>query len=645
MPPVSASLPARDHEAPDPRGTDARDHGAPDPRGADFGQHGTSNPHGADSGGPETLDRYARAGGMAPDRIRRILADLTPSLAALHRAGRAHGDIAPATIGLDESGRARLLTAPLAPGANAEDASRHDGYAAFEQYTDDADTPRGPWTDIYALSATACALLTGLAPPPALARCVCDDYVPLTRRRGQDEQAFCAVLDGGLAMDAYARPQTIDEFARALRLDMMPAAVEPRAPQARSGERLSTLEDADGLEATSAWTAVRMTTGAPNSVSATAGVVSTGVPLDAPAPHDAAGAMPHANAQPAPQPAAGQSSQVAVYRDEQKTVAPTASPETARDPAAVEYEAAVASIHARGDRKTSHPERTKVPPAVQPPQRQRAPLLMILAIIVIIAAALYVWVRPQTPPRSNVVASGSDTASGNARGNAAGNDAKGASAGASNGSGNGNGTSSTAAGNAPVGTPGNASGGSMGADSMPGLASPGAASAPSGTQGANPQSSSSPGAAPADSGTSNTFLATAGAPNAGSATAGAGSPAAGASANGASTTGTSSTGTPSTGNTAVATATPAGSSDAKPSMPADAKPRTSKAPVAVAIAVRPWGEILVNGKSRGVSPPLNSMTLAPGTYDITIRNNAGPDVHQSLTVTAGKTATISHRFN
>jgi hypothetical protein len=80
-------------------------------------------------------------------------------------------------------------------------------------------------------------------------------------------------------------------------------------------------------------------------------------------------------------------------------------------------------------------------------------------------------------------------------------------------------------------------------------------------------------------------------------------------------------------------------------MPADAKPRTSKAPVAVAIAVRPWGEILVNGKSRGVSPPLNSVTLAPGTYDITIRNNAGPDVHQSLTVTAGKTATISHRFN
>ncbi len=110
--------------------------------------------------GRETLDRYAIAGGMAPDQIRRILADLAVSLQDLHRAGRAHGDIAPSTIGLDASGRARLLTAPLAPAANAEDAPRRNGYAAFEQYTDDPGTPCG----LPGRTSMRC-------PPPLCARC------------------------------------------------------------------------------------------------------------------------------------------------------------------------------------------------------------------------------------------------------------------------------------------------------------------------------------------------------------------------------------------------------------------------------------------------------------------------------------------
>ncbi|ARP87835.1 hypothetical protein CAL13_17660 [Bordetella genomosp. 9] len=70
----------------------------------------------------------------------------------------------------------------------------------------------------------------------------------------------------------------------------------------------------------------------------------------------------------------------------------------------------------------------------------------------------------------------------------------------------------------------------------------------------------------------------------------------------------------------------------------------SKTPVAVSVSIRPWGEILVDGRSRGVSPPLNSLSLPPGEHRITLRNNANPDFHMTLTVKPGQPASISHTF-
>src|SRR5690606_26759917 len=107
-------------------------------------------------------------GGVPQARIRRVLADVAGSLRTLHTQGGVHGGIALSTIGLDAMGKAHLLTPPLAPSADAEDAARIHGYAAFEQYTDDPELPCGPWTDIYALSAVAHAMLIGQAPPSAL---------------------------------------------------------------------------------------------------------------------------------------------------------------------------------------------------------------------------------------------------------------------------------------------------------------------------------------------------------------------------------------------------------------------------------------------------------------------------------------------
>jgi class 3 adenylate cyclase len=64
----------------------------------------------------------------------------------------------------------------------------------------------------------------------------------------------------------------------------------------------------------------------------------------------------------------------------------------------------------------------------------------------------------------------------------------------------------------------------------------------------------------------------------------------------------------------------------------------------VELAVAPWGEILVDGKSRGVSPPLRFVELAPGAHTVEIRNSTFPAHVEKVAVKAGETARIRHRF-
>lgn len=66
--------------------------------------------------------------------------------------------------------------------------------------------------------------------------------------------------------------------------------------------------------------------------------------------------------------------------------------------------------------------------------------------------------------------------------------------------------------------------------------------------------------------------------------------------------------------------------------------------VSVRLDVQPWGEIFVDGSSRGVSPPLRQISLAPGTYQIRVQNGNLPQASQRLVVKAGEAASIQHVF-
>ncbi len=62
------------------------------------------------------------------------------------------------------------------------------------------------------------------------------------------------------------------------------------------------------------------------------------------------------------------------------------------------------------------------------------------------------------------------------------------------------------------------------------------------------------------------------------------------------------------------------------------------------IAVSPWGQVEVDGRQAGTSPPLTELSLPEGLHQIVIRNSDLPPYSTSVSVTAGQTATLKYKF-
>ena len=73
-------------------------------------------------------------------------------------------------------------------------------------------------------------------------------------------------------------------------------------------------------------------------------------------------------------------------------------------------------------------------------------------------------------------------------------------------------------------------------------------------------------------------------------------------------------------------------------------PAAAARPATVTLAIAPWGEIVVDGKSAGVSPPLNRLELAPGRHRIEIRNQAFAAYRETVTLEPGASIRIRHKF-
>jgi len=64
----------------------------------------------------------------------------------------------------------------------------------------------------------------------------------------------------------------------------------------------------------------------------------------------------------------------------------------------------------------------------------------------------------------------------------------------------------------------------------------------------------------------------------------------------------------------------------------------------VQLAVSPWGQVEVDGKPMGTSPPLTRLTLTSGNHTITVRNTDFPAYTTTVTVDGESPVTLRHRF-
>jgi serine/threonine protein kinase len=100
---------------------------------------------------------------------------------------------------------------------------------------------------------------------------------------------------------------------------------------------------------------------------------------------------------------------------------------------------------------------------------------------------------------------------------------------------------------------------------------------------------------------------------------------------------------------AVAVApTPAPAADAPVSVDAileTAPPAADKPDTATyRLAIKPWGTVYVDGKEKGVSPPLKKLVLPSGKHTVRIVNPGFPDYTMDVNLSKGKSGTIEFDF-
>ncbi|MHB9099576.1 MAG: PEGA domain-containing protein [Syntrophales bacterium] len=75
-----------------------------------------------------------------------------------------------------------------------------------------------------------------------------------------------------------------------------------------------------------------------------------------------------------------------------------------------------------------------------------------------------------------------------------------------------------------------------------------------------------------------------------------------------------------------------------------ARAEDSAASSTVNFRIIPWGEIYINGKKKGVSPPLTTVKLKPGMYNVEVKNTTFPTYLKSVEVTSNGIMEIRHKF-
>ena len=143
-----------------------------------------------------------------------ILAPVMDALCAVHKEGIIHRDISPDNIFITTDGRVRLIDFGAARqtmgGQKSLSVMLKPGYAPEEQYRTRGN--QGPWTDVYALTATLYRMITGEVPPDSLER-VMEDTLDIPVDLPQNVQTALRI---GMAVRSSERYSSVEQLRAAL---------------------------------------------------------------------------------------------------------------------------------------------------------------------------------------------------------------------------------------------------------------------------------------------------------------------------------------------------------------------------------------------------------------------------------------------
>lgn len=159
-----------------------------------------------------------QGGHISIEQALSLLLPIMNALSEVHAQGLLHRDISPDNIYISNKGVSMLLDFGAARFALSNDKSfsvilKH-GFAPEEQYRTHGN--QGPWTDVYAMSATLYNAICGVLPPDALERVHQDSLLPPSQLGCRIAAQTEAALMRGLAIKAEDRYPNMASFVLAL---------------------------------------------------------------------------------------------------------------------------------------------------------------------------------------------------------------------------------------------------------------------------------------------------------------------------------------------------------------------------------------------------------------------------------------------